>query len=282
MERVYLDTSFFIELLDRNGERLTEARKIVAYEKDNDRFTSILTLNEFLIRIYDYHKHYPDCDEHLKAAELQIRSIARVEALSDEIVREAALVQSIYGESQGQATPPQPRDRKFRWDAIHIATACLRRCSRIYAWDGKWNELPDGIKSRLGEVIAPALCPGLPFQGPQPPAIEEAILAAPPVAMPAEVTGHSPVTAEGDAAEGVGKTAAEGEVTGASASLELAGKEKAESQVGAKEEVQEVRPDTEPGAAVATGAVATEQPPPSEPPPAAAPASDSPPEPSRP
>lgn len=166
MARVYLDTSFFVGLLENQDNRQDEARKIVNYEKQNDRFTSILTLNEFLVRVYDQHKRDANCEELLRAIELRIRSIARVVALSEEVAREAARLQSIYGEVQGQAAPREPRDRKFRWDAIHIATAQTWKCDRIYAWDGKWARLPDDVKRGLGEIIAPAVCPGLPFEPP--------------------------------------------------------------------------------------------------------------------
>jgi predicted nucleic acid-binding protein len=161
MGRIYLDTSFFIGLLENQENRHEEARKILAFEKENDRFTSNLTLNEFMVRVYDLHKNEPDCDEQVNATEVRIRSIARVVALSGEINKEAARLQSKFGEIHKHAAPPkEPRDRKFRWDAFHIATARVFECERIYAWDGKWEKLPQEIKAELGAIIAPARCPG--------------------------------------------------------------------------------------------------------------------------
>jgi predicted nucleic acid-binding protein len=170
MERAYLDTSFFIGLLENQDNRQDEARKILEYEAANDRFTSELTLNEFLVRVYDDHKHEPDCEERIKSVEISIRSIARVVAISGDVHRESARILSLRGEIHKQVTPPkEPRDRKFRWDAIHLATAKIWKCHRIYAWDGPWAKLPEEIKANLGgEVIAPARCPGL-FSALEPP-----------------------------------------------------------------------------------------------------------------
>jgi predicted nucleic acid-binding protein len=161
MPRVYLDTSFFIGFLENQDNRREEARKILDYERINDRLTSELTLNEFLVRVYDSHKYDPDCDDRLDAVEIHIRSIARVVAISGDINREAARLQSKYGEIHKHAAPPkEPRDRRFRWDAIHLATARIYGCERIYAWDGKWAKLPEDIKIAVsGEIIAPARCP---------------------------------------------------------------------------------------------------------------------------
>jgi predicted nucleic acid-binding protein len=162
MDRVYLDTSFFVGLLENQENRQETARKILEYERGNDRFTSQLTLNEFMVRVYDEYKHSADCEDKVAAAELKIRSIARVVAISDDISKRAALLQSTFGEIHKQAPPPkEPRDRKFRWDAIHIATAWDRKCDRIYAWDGKWEKLPSQLKEGLGEILAPARLPGL-------------------------------------------------------------------------------------------------------------------------
>ena len=162
MGRIYLDTSFFIGFFENQDNRQTEARKILAFERENARFTSDLTLNEFMVRVYDRYKNEPDCDEQVKATEVRIRSIARVVALSGEINKEAARLQSKFGEIHKHAVPPkEPRDRKFRWDAFHIATARVWKCERIYAWDGKWEKLPQEIKEGLGTIIAPARCLGL-------------------------------------------------------------------------------------------------------------------------
>jgi len=162
MDSVYLDTSFFIGLIENQDNRQAEALKILEYERGNDRFTSQLTLNEFMVRVYDDHKHEPDCEDRVAEIETKIRSIARVLAISDEIAKRAALLQSRHGELHRHATPPrEPRYRGFRWDAIHIATAWARKCDRIYAWDGKWGKLPPGLKEGLGEIYAPARLPGL-------------------------------------------------------------------------------------------------------------------------
>jgi predicted nucleic acid-binding protein len=169
MERVYFDTSFFIGLLENQSNRRAEARRILEYESKNDRFTSQLTLNEFLIGVYDDFKDDPECDAKIEEAETQIRSIARVVAMDDDVIRKAALLQSEYGRiRKGQPKPKEPRDRGFRWDALHLATSDIWKCDRIYAWDGKWEALPPPIKTLIyGKIIAPAICQGLPFIGPE-------------------------------------------------------------------------------------------------------------------
>jgi predicted nucleic acid-binding protein len=159
MARVYFDTSFFIEAIENRTGKKEEAERILDFEKKSDRYTSILTLQEFLVRIYDRFRDDDSCEEKLAAADKQIRSIARIYGLSDLVAQRAALMQSLYGHAHGQQIPKEPRDKKFRWDAIHIATASELRCDRIYAWDGKWAELPQEITRMLGQVISPAVCP---------------------------------------------------------------------------------------------------------------------------
>ncbi len=162
MDRVYLDTSFFIGLLENQDNRREEAKKILACESRSLRFTSELTLCEFMVRVYDEHKDSPECDKFISDAEVEIRAVASVMGTSGDIYKEAAKLQSKFGEIHKHKAPPkEPRDRKFRWDAIHIATARELKCNRIYAWDGKWSDLPKEITSGMGEIIAPALCPAL-------------------------------------------------------------------------------------------------------------------------
>ncbi|HYN20049.1 MAG TPA: PIN domain-containing protein, partial [Thermoanaerobaculia bacterium] len=105
MARAYLDTSFFIGLLENQEGRQDEAKKIATYERANDRFTSILTLNEFMTRVFDRHKHDANCGELVSKIETQIRSVVRVVGLSEEIAREAARLQSVFGEVHKHAVP---------------------------------------------------------------------------------------------------------------------------------------------------------------------------------
>ena len=46
MDRVYLDTSFFIGFLENQDNRQETARRIFEFERGNDIFTSQLTINE--------------------------------------------------------------------------------------------------------------------------------------------------------------------------------------------------------------------------------------------
>lgn len=108
------------------------------------------------MRHYDLNKGQPDCDQ--KANEIigQIRAIANIYGLNDDVIKEAARLQSVWGEFRNLLTPPLPRDRKFRWDAIHIATAHVLQVDRVYGFDEPWNDFPRHEIPNIGEIIVPA------------------------------------------------------------------------------------------------------------------------------
>lgn len=62
MARVYFDTSFFIAAIEDQQGRQLEAEKILDFERRNARFTSILTLQEFLVRTFDRFRTDPGID----------------------------------------------------------------------------------------------------------------------------------------------------------------------------------------------------------------------------
>jgi len=53
----------------------------------------------------------------------------------------------------------EPRDKKFRWDAIHLATANLIKAERVYSWDDNWNDFPKDEISGIGQIVSPAKVP---------------------------------------------------------------------------------------------------------------------------
>jgi predicted nucleic acid-binding protein len=161
MACIYLDTSFFMGALENQKGHREEARRIIRYEEENKNslHTSILTINEFVIKTYNTHRKSEDCEQRVDATIQEILQIASVYGMSEEIVRRAALIQSVWGEVYGQLHPDQPRDRKFRWDALHLATAHALRAERVYAWDDKWLDVPKEAIPQIGEIITPAKCP---------------------------------------------------------------------------------------------------------------------------
>jgi len=158
---VYYDTSFFIGLLDNVAGRQADCKEIVRWERSQNStvYTSFLTPQEYLVRHYDLNKKQPDCDSKANEIVGQIREIANIYGLNDDVIKEAARLQSVWGEFRHLQTPPLPRDRKFRWDAIHIATAHTLPVDRVYGFDDPWNDFPRHEIPHIGEIIVPAKPP---------------------------------------------------------------------------------------------------------------------------
>lgn len=155
--RIYLDTSFFIRLLENQEDNRVECAKILKWElsQDSSIFTSILTLNEFLIRGYNSHRKHPDCEKRIDKIENQIRSISNIYGFSVTVMKKAARLQSIWGE-QNKQSGDSPRDRGFRWDTIHLATADTVGVARVYAFDDMWNKFPKEELQGIEEISSPA------------------------------------------------------------------------------------------------------------------------------
>jgi len=158
---VYLDTSFFIGLIDDVADRRQDAKDVVRYEttKQSKLYTSILTINEFTVKTYDKFRKHPDCDQKIEEAVKSIRDIALIYAINDEVVKESARLMSVWGEFRKLGSPPLPRDRKFRWDSLHIATAQVLRADRVYSFDAPWNEFPKHEIPNIKQIISPASTP---------------------------------------------------------------------------------------------------------------------------
>lgn len=158
---VYFDTSFFIGLLENEKNRQSDCKDVVRWEREQNSVihTSFLTVDEFLVRHYDLSRKLPDCD--LKANEIiaQLREIANIYGLNDDVTKESARLQSVWGEHRMTQKPALPRDRKMRWDMIHLATAHVLRSVRVYAFDGPWNDFPKAEIPNIGKIIVPALSP---------------------------------------------------------------------------------------------------------------------------
>lgn len=160
---VYLDTSFFTGLLENEEGRQAKAKAVLHYERSQGAkfHTSFLTLNEFAVKYYDKYRNQADCDERVNEAIASIRNIANVHGLDDDIVKDSARIMSIWGELQKAKPPGEPRDRKHRWDSIHLATANIIKVARAYAFDGRglWVGFPKDKLLGIGEIISPAMPP---------------------------------------------------------------------------------------------------------------------------
>jgi predicted nucleic acid-binding protein len=158
---VYFDTSFFIGLLENEAGRQADCKEIVRWERSQNStiYTSFLTLDEFLVRHYDLNRKLPDASRKADEVIAQIREIANTYGLNDDVAKESARLQSVWGEFRSTQKPALSRDRKFRWDAIHIATAHVIGVARVYAFDGPWNDFPKGEIPNIGEIISPAKPP---------------------------------------------------------------------------------------------------------------------------
>lgn len=156
-DRVYLDTSFFIGLHENQSGNRELFTKILHWERKrgSQLFTSQLTVNEYLVRYYDKHKRDEDCEKHVREAERDIYSIASVYGISDEVCRKAARYMSVWGELRRMPDPKLPRDRGFRWDAIHLATADTIKVARVYVRDGPWKDFPKEELGNIGELVCP-------------------------------------------------------------------------------------------------------------------------------
>lgn len=158
---VYLDTSFFIGLLENVANRRQDAKDVIRYEAglNSTFYTSILTINEFTVKTYDTYRKHPDCESKIDEAVKSIRDIALIYAISDEVAKESARLMSVWGEFRALSSPPLPRDRKFRWDSLHIATAHVLKADRVYSFDEPWNVFPKHEIPNIKQIISPATTP---------------------------------------------------------------------------------------------------------------------------
>lgn len=157
--QVYFDTSVFIGLIDNMAGRQPIAQDIVDYEdsQGSEIYTSILTVNEFMQKTYDKYHSDPNCDDKVKEAIKSIRDVAKIYGFNDDIAKESARLLSVWGRVRKLAS--EPRDKKFRWDSIHLATANLIKVDRVYAWDNQWNDFPLSEITGIKKIISPAVAP---------------------------------------------------------------------------------------------------------------------------
>lgn len=156
---VYFDTSFFCGLIDNTSGRQSEAQKILSYEQSegSEMHTSIITINEFLGKTFDKYHDTPDLDDRVMETIASIRRIASIYGFNETVAKDAARIQSARG--RVKMSPGENRDRKFRWDAIHLATANILHATRVYGWDDEWHKVPKIEIPNIVEIRSPAIVP---------------------------------------------------------------------------------------------------------------------------
>lgn len=168
---IYFDTSFFIGLLDNVANRRQDCLDVLKYEEKQGShlYTSFLTINEFLVKTYDNYGDKPECEQKVQEQIRGISDIARLVAINEEILKRSALLMSLRG--RGRKETGLPRDKKFRWDSLHLATANFIKADRVYTFDGPWETIPKDWIPDVQQIICPAVppqptLPGYPEPGP--------------------------------------------------------------------------------------------------------------------
>lgn len=157
---IYLDTSFFTGLLENEANRRQDALNVATYEEKEGShlYTSQLTINEFLVKTFNKYlsKDEAECDQRVEETIRSINDIASFVSINEDILKNSARLMSVWGKLRKEKLGKSPRDRKFRWDSIHLATADFIRADRVYAFDGPWNDVPKTSIPRVKQIICPA------------------------------------------------------------------------------------------------------------------------------
>jgi predicted nucleic acid-binding protein len=156
---VCVDTSFVIGYLDNEKDRRQDAQEVLEYEyrAQSDIYTSILTLNEYLVKVSESYSNEKLQEKKIAERTAQIRAFALIYGISDDVAKESARLMAVWGRKK----PPVnlPRDRKFRWDTLHLASANLLKANRVYCWDAEWEKFPSEEIRGIGQIICPARAP---------------------------------------------------------------------------------------------------------------------------
>lgn len=122
----YADSNVWIAILQ--GEPLAGDVRTYFHELRKSRhalITSILSLTETSVRAYKL-RQPAKAEEYAQ----RINRIAQVVQITPEIAKTAAMLEAKYGVSDSGFGP-----KIGRWDALHLATAIVYRCSRFLTFD---------------------------------------------------------------------------------------------------------------------------------------------------
>jgi predicted nucleic acid-binding protein len=129
---VYFDTNVFIDLFAKNSKHASKIRELLLeLRREKIRiYTSMLTVQE--ISVLTFRRGRIARDNYSEIARL-----ARIWTIDKDIAltaakREAEL-RDMFHETEEEAEMKQRR----RWDSIHVATAQVLRCSRLFTTDAK-------------------------------------------------------------------------------------------------------------------------------------------------
>lgn len=164
-ERVYLDTSVFIEMGAKRSKYASNIRLLLKELQDKKTriYTSILTVQELSVAVHRRGVATRDTVG-------DIRSIARVYTMTKDVAltaakREAELKDlSEDNESKRDTRKPLTREqeiervcenRRRKWDCFHIATAQVLECSTLYSTDKKLQKRQSQLGIKSLEIIPP-------------------------------------------------------------------------------------------------------------------------------
>jgi len=163
MAAAYFDTSVFLAVLAKQPQAAKVRSLLDELRADKVRiYTSILTLQEVSVSSFLHSQMFSD--HHTKMA-----ALARITGVTKEIALtaakfEAAILMDAKKSPQKNQVVIDNRRRKF--DCFHIATALAHNCSRLYAFDDKFEGRCKSLGLHQLIVLTPEPHkPSLPFSG---------------------------------------------------------------------------------------------------------------------
>lgn len=147
---VYFDTSVFLEIFVKNSLNAGNIKNLlVELRGEKVRiYTSILTIQEASVLTYRRGKVAHDNSS-------EISKIARICGIDKDIALTAAKreaeIRDLFGERPDESEMKQRR----RWDCIHIATAQVMGCSRMYSTDPHMFTRKNQLKLSDIEMLQP-------------------------------------------------------------------------------------------------------------------------------
>ena len=154
---VYFDTSIFLEILSKNSKHAAQLKELIQeLKREKIRiYTSILTIQE--ANVFTFRRGKVAYDNHAEISKLcRIYGMDKLIALT--AAKREAEIRDKFNEKPDESEAKQRR----RWDCIHIATAQVLECSRLFTTDpgmmARKKQLSlDGIEIIPPRVTAPQL-----------------------------------------------------------------------------------------------------------------------------
>lgn len=174
-ETVYFDSSIFLEMGAKKSKHAKNIKKLLKELEDEKVriYTSIVTVQE--VSVAAYRRGAVNKDVYG-----DVHAIARIYTVTKDVAltaahREAEL-KDMSEDENGKRDPKKPEtedqklericeNRRRKWDCMHIASAQLIGCTRMYSTDEKLQKRPAQLGLKNLKIIPPA--PTLPsIKGP--------------------------------------------------------------------------------------------------------------------